>query len=262
MRKDMPKRFMETRDGRRGRFPRHCKQFLATDEDGQHINNPHGMRKVHRLTPKCPDDAGSGTDFSVLRRFLKSRVGQPWDKVYSEVCAEADARSYEGHHLREWLEYEVEQNCFVNDGEVYDQHGRKLAGYWRRGEFFVHPETGILEFVISERHRKKEPPVQTVFELDGTLYHEYDGVWFRVKMQELAKVQHTGWGGHRYMAYDDWAALGDVLLHGLSNCYPYRVVDRLKKEYGLSPGGKVWYCTWKQSANSKEIAKLKKKQAA
>jgi hypothetical protein len=60
------------------------------------------------------------------------------------------------------------------------------------------------------------------------------------------------------MVYDGMDVMGEVLLDLSRNIHTWDVVNRLEKEYGHSPSGKVWYCIWKQSANSKEIAKLKK----
>jgi len=260
MRKDMSKRFLVSRSSKIGKFPRHCKKFNQTDEDGEYLHSPQGMRKVHRLTVKYEDHGYTGTDFSVLHRFLRSRVGQPWDKVYSEICAEADLRSFPGHHLREWLEYEVEQNCTLDDnGEVRDHRGHRIQNSYSE-EFYVHPKTGILEY-DGRRKRKPQTTTQTVFEMDGMLYHEHQGIWYRVRMQELKK-RPSRFLGNSYMVYDEWDGLNDVMLKGLDSSYPWQTVHILEKEYGHSPNGIVWYCTWKQSANSKEIAKLKKRQAA
>ena len=38
----------------------------------------------------------------------------------------------------------------------------------------------------------------------------------------------------------------------------YSLYDRLNRKYGLSPDGQLWYCFAKQSANSKEIEKVKR----
>ena len=256
MRKDMTKRFLEPGRGSKTKFPRHCKAFNKTDEDGNFLNNPQGMKQIYHLTPKGDDHGDIGTDFSVLRRFLRSRVGQPWDKVYSEICAEADLRSFPGHHLREWLDYEVEQKCTIgDDGEVLDHRGNHVKNsHWE--EFYVHPKTGILEF-DGKKKWKRTPPEQSVFEMDGMLYHEHNGVWYRVKMQELKKIP-SRFLGSKHMVYDEHCVENEVIIKGLCDNYPWNVIQKLEKEYGHSPNGRVWFCIWKESANSKEISKLKK----
>ena len=253
MRDDMAERFMEPGQHGKGRFPRNTKKFKAQDEDGA-TYSPHGMRKAHRFANKW-DGGYVGTDFALLSRFLKSRVGQPWDKVYSEICAEADARSFAGHHLREWLEYAVEQNCLVDEsGTVRNARGMEI-GSCRRGEFYVHPVTKKLEVIIKPRMRRRKLP-RTVFEMDGQLYHEHEGVWYRVQMAEVPRK--SKW------YYDTWAILSDVFIaHELNyGRYEYDMIRKLEGKYGHSPDHRPWYCVWKQSANTKEITRLKKQNAA
>lgn len=258
MRKDMPKKFLESGKGPKGRFPRNCKNLSLKDEDGQNVHNPHGMKKAHRYTIKYEEGGDIGTDFAVLRRFLQSRIGQPWDKVYSEVCAEADYRSFKGHHLREWLEYEVEQNCYMEDSNVIDQRGVPLGRSWRWGEFYVHPVTGNLEYTQVEHSRQKRPVEKKIFEYKNVQYCHHKGIWYRVKMADVPIVEYKGFGGRKYQDIDHWAALKDVMLDLHREYESYSVRNKLIKTYGRSPKGKVWHCVWKQSANSKEIANLKK----
>jgi hypothetical protein len=225
------------------------------DEDGQNVYNPHGMRSVHHYTIKYEDRGYLGTDSAVLHRFLQSRTGRPWDQVYSEICKEADDRSFEGHHLREYLDYDVEQHCTIDkDGEVLDQRGLHVARFW--GEFYVHPETKTLEYTEKKRYQRQETP-RTVFDMDGKCYHEHKGIWYRVEMEEV-----PGRPAKRLEYWPSW--ITDAFLSndfGFS-IYFYAVANMLRDKYGLSPNGKCWYCTKKQSANSREIAKLKKKPAA
>lgn len=251
MRPDMPKRFLKHGKHTKGRFPRNCKKLSLKDEDGQEVHNPHGMSAVHHYTVKYEDRGYFGTDFAVLRRFLHSRKGRPWDQVYSEICKEADDRSFEGHHFREYLEITVEQNCTIDEnGTIRDQRGMRVANFW--GEFYVHPETGILEFIEKKRWRRPDP-VHSIFEMDGKLYHEHKGIWYRVEMQEIPKL---GPDIHYWPSDLNDAFLSEELGFAV---YFYRVTCELRDKYGLSPKKKCWYCIKKQSANSHEISKLKKK---
>jgi len=255
MRRDMSKRFIKHgKSGSKSGFPRNCKRLARKDEDGQFLECPHGMRKAHHFSHNWYwRDGEIGTDLAVLRRFLQSRVGRPWDEVYSEVCAEADDRSFDGHHLREWLEMEVEQNCYIEDGEVFDQRGLHMGNFW--GEFYVHPETRTLEYVKKTRSYRAPVYEQKVFEMDDHLYHEHEGIWYRVKMQEVERKGDKKWGVYWLENVHD-VFLSDYLTFAV---YYYSVTEKLKRKYGLSPNGKVWVCVAKESANSREIAKLKKK---
>lgn len=77
-----------------------------------------------------------------LRRYLKTQVGRPWNKVWSEICAELHPRSTMHQHVRDHVLQEVErETLFVKDGEVWVRGGdirRVLTGLW------VDPRTGIL----------------------------------------------------------------------------------------------------------------------
>lgn len=250
MRKDMAKRFLKHGKHSKGRFPRNCKNLSMIDEDGQNVYSPHGMRSVHHYTVKYEDRGYLGTDSAILHRFLQSRKGRPWNQVYSEICKEADDRSFKGYHLREYLDYEVEQNCIIDkDGEVLDQRGLHISRF--RG-FYVHPETGNLEYIEKKRWRIPEIP-HTVFEMNGRFYHEHEGIWYRVDMEEVpSPAKH-----HDY--WPSW--ITDTFIGFEFAIYFYAVANILRDKYGLSPNGKCWYCTKKQSANSREIAKLKKSAA-
>lgn len=55
-----------------------------------------------------------------LRRYLRSNVGRPWDKVYSELCENLDKRKTTGRHVFEHVETEVALNCYeAEDGRRY-----------------------------------------------------------------------------------------------------------------------------------------------
>ena len=246
MREDMPKKFLEPSSGKRGKFPRRSKKILP-DEEGNTSIPARGMKKLHSVVD--PDnDRYTGTDFSLMRRFLKSRRGRPWDEVYSEICQQADYRSHSGHHLREWISYLVDQNCRIVDGEVCDERGIKVAHWWN--QFYVHPETKTLEYIEFRRYRRKENE-QTVFEMDGVFYHKHDdGIWYRVKFAPVPKQDRAS-----------------VYIRGVNDVFveqkPYtesvwRFTQILHDKYGPGEEG-TRYCCWKQQANSHEIEKLKKK---
>jgi hypothetical protein len=44
-------------------------------------------------------DGGFADSLAVAERFLRSRAGQPWDKVYSELCSKYDRNTTKGRHL-------------------------------------------------------------------------------------------------------------------------------------------------------------------
>ncbi len=104
-------------------------------------------RRIHRYDPNDeyedfpkhePASKGRGTKeftdlLGPLWKFLRSNVGRPWDKVYSELCAHLDRRKTTGRHVFQHLEGYVEVNCFVgDDGEIYAR--QRDGGVRRIGE--------------------------------------------------------------------------------------------------------------------------------
>src|SRR5215472_12341866 len=50
--------------------------------------------------------------FNILERFLASRLGKAWDKVYAEACKNADPRSFSGAEMRDALKHLVATDCW------------------------------------------------------------------------------------------------------------------------------------------------------
>lgn len=246
MREDMPKKFLEPSSGKCGKFPRRSKKIIP-DEEGDTSVPLNGMKKIHSVVD--PDNGRcTGTDLSLMRRFLKSRRGRPWDEVYSEICQQADYRSHSGHHLREWISYLVDQNCRIVDGEICDEHGIKTGSWWN--QFYVHPETKTLEFI--ERHRyRRQKNEQSVFEMDDVFYHKHDdNIWYRVKFAPFPKQDRSDYVTGR---------INDAFIE--QRPYPqyhHKFAQILYDKYGPGEEG-TRYCCWKQQANGHEIEKLKKK---
>jgi hypothetical protein len=83
-----------------------------------------------------------------LVRFLRSRVGRPWDEVFSEICAGLDTGSTVKMHVRQHLEDFVAVRIsqgrhgeWLLDGLPLDRGGHRF--YPR--DFYVDPEDGVLK---------------------------------------------------------------------------------------------------------------------
>ncbi len=82
-----------------------------------------------------------------LRRFLRSKVGQPWNDVYSELCQRFKTNTMAGQHVIGHVWDYVERYVEIIDGRLYHQpyQGYPIsldASY--RDRFYIHPQTGIL----------------------------------------------------------------------------------------------------------------------
>ena len=81
--------------------------------------------------------------FNVLERYLAKKIGIRWDKVYSDICLNADSRSFQGAELRQAIPSLVALKCWIEDKKLLsnDWLGRKVEV---KG-FYVHPTSGLLQ---------------------------------------------------------------------------------------------------------------------
>ncbi|HZZ99769.1 MAG TPA: hypothetical protein VFK07_03630 [Candidatus Paceibacterota bacterium] len=78
-----------------------------------------------------------------LRRFLRSRVGQPWDQVYSELARHLPKNTLTGRHIWTHVRQEVRRNCVIGpDGRIYDRPECLFTDQVHG--LYVHPTTGLL----------------------------------------------------------------------------------------------------------------------
>lgn len=96
----------------------------------------------------APYTKGLNENLAPLVRFLRSRRGQPWDSIFSEICSRLDTGSTVKMHVRQHLEDFVLTRISVGrhgewlfEGEVLERPGL----WFRRREFFVDPEDGLLK---------------------------------------------------------------------------------------------------------------------
>jgi len=152
-----------------------------------------------------------------LERYLRSNVGRPWDKVYSEICAGLDKRKATGLHIFQHMEQFVEKNCYIgSDGKPYaNPEG------WDVRWFYVHPRTRLLcqapARIGAHRRRRARLLTEDVKVLNlgnGRGYWKHDEIWYRVKLKYIfvdwrkrkespaiwdifaKKEVKLGWGGH------------------------------------------------------------------
>ena len=122
-----------------------CKRAIH-DTDIE-TENYHSIKSVHQ-------SAGYGNtkqlneNLNPLRRFLRSRVGQPWDKVYSEIMNGLNLNNAVQYHVWQHLVKfgEVETKTYMEGNTVMlaGSSPRAVGDYSWRGEFYVHPKTGLL----------------------------------------------------------------------------------------------------------------------
>jgi hypothetical protein len=122
-----------------------------------------------------------------LEGFLRSNLGRPWDKVFSELRQGLDVRKVTGRHIFDHLRWMVETGCWIGeDGKVQAPH----EGWWVGG-FYVHPKTGLLCFrqKPSARERKKQRLMrQEIDEIRFDCTRSFkliDGQWYSVVYETI-----------------------------------------------------------------------------
>jgi hypothetical protein len=181
MRADMHKVVVERERHGSTRRNRKWGQRLAFVPEGEYDEQPKFVSSArgrqYSNDPKLFSDV-----LGPLEGFLRSNLGRPWDKVFSELRKGLDVRKVTGLHIFEHLERMVETDCWIGpDRKVYSR-GRN----WRTGGFYVHPRTGLLCFRQrpSARERKKQQLLrQEIDEIRfdcGRSFKLIEGQWYLV----------------------------------------------------------------------------------
>jgi hypothetical protein len=165
-----------------------------------------------------------------LRRFLRSRLGQPWDDVYGEICERINRDSAVQLHIWQHLMWEVARDPV----QIERLRTRNYFGW--RALFYVDPTSRRLcEMQHQSRHRQKPEPF--LVECGGRSFKQISGIWYEV---ELAPLEATA--GHVWDAVVSRMALGQPQL---------MEAGELKRIYGRRV-----YAIRKRQLNTKEIQRL------
>lgn len=88
-----------------------------------------------------------------LVRYLESKQGKFWDKVYSELSKKMDKNTMLGQHLFDHLMDFVTVDVCIESGRIMDlSHGgarEVFSGFYP--SFYVHPKSGVLLKVKKKR---------------------------------------------------------------------------------------------------------------
>ncbi len=168
---------------------------LKTPPGAKRIQQKEGDEGRTRVSLKrCWEESGHSKSFSdnlnPLYRWLRSQVGQPWDKVYSQLSHRLDRRSLSGQHIFVHVWEFVERYVVIINGVPYARDNLKYPlGGWRR-QLYVHPQTGILciaEKPSRKRHFKKRNDSIVIDKYHQ--YHKIDDIWYLVTFREVPVEQ-------------------------------------------------------------------------
>ncbi|MGD1875782.1 MAG: hypothetical protein ACFB02_22405 [Mastigocoleus sp.] len=174
-----------------------------------------------------------------LYKWLCSKIGQPWNDVYSELCKNLNIKGLSGQHILSHIWNFVELHVVLIDGIPYrkSERDRPLPSYGRYEQLYVHPDTGIL-CLVREVQRKVTRKYDDVLIINS--YHQYrkiKGIWYLITFQKFPKS-----------IYDNIYHAKDVLFRANIN---YKIAQ---KTYG-----RKIFAVSKKQCNKKEIKFIIKK---
>jgi len=115
-----------------------------------------------------------------LKGYLRSKVGQPWDKVYSEICANLDKRKTTGAHVFTHIWQFVAKDCWIGakTGNVYRSSANHYGVPTIYQDFYIHPFTGILCKTPEFKREWKKAPVTFIELSRSECYVWIKGIWY------------------------------------------------------------------------------------
>lgn len=153
-----------------------------------------GMRRPHA------DRKGLNENLAPLIRFLRSRVGKHWSKVYSEISGHLRADNAVQQHVRDHLDDFIAVRTSLLDGDIVIHDQGRWGGPRPLKEsfcrFYVHPVSGVIHAnrFRDARVRRWKSPQETASAIEARRIdigpmrqlHKLKGLWFEV---ELAKTE-------------------------------------------------------------------------
>jgi hypothetical protein len=172
-----------------------------------------------------------------LKRFLRSKVGQPWNQVYSELSCHLDKSTLSGQHILSHLWQYVERDVEIIDGVPFRKarpFRRMQLGNWRDDEFYIHPETGLL--CLAEHVPQPKPKRQRDDLVVLDAYHHYrklNEVWYVITLADIPSID---------------CQFVDVLLK-----------ESFTRQTAYCEYGKYVYAVSKRQCNKKEVRTIRAK---
>jgi len=191
MREDMHKVVVERERGGSTRTNRKWGKRLPYVLDHDYEDEPKfvssGRRRQYGSKSKWFTDV-----LSPLEGFLRSNLGRPWDKVYSELRQGLDVRKVTGRHIFDHLELMVETDCWIGA----DRHVFARPRGWTVTGFYVHPRTRLLCFLPRQSARQRKKERLLTLEIDEIRvdrccsYKLLDDQWYLVNYENVDICRH------------------------------------------------------------------------
>lgn len=127
-----------------------------------------------------------------MRRFLRSQIGRPWNKVHQELCEHVSFDNAVQKHILAHIDQFVESHVTCKNGQLV------RIGYGRPwplsvGQMYVCPTSGLLK-IVPPTTRRTQPKKLT---LSAGARHSIclwrNGVWYSVRLQRLPEDGTPRW---------------------------------------------------------------------
>ena len=277
MRKDMKKVLVTTirpRGGRRNhKNMRYRRERLVLDEYEDEDGNTYldlADSVLHTTKTGIKNDSYDrkyfGENLNPLARFIRSNVGRPWNKVYSEICEHCNPSGAVSGHIFDhiWDLVIPAHKVFFKDGEPWynSEFGPRHVNYYAYssgvwGQFYVHPKDGTLREAEKNNrinaHRrafleKEKLLKENTVKINDNLWacrNQNTGVWFLVSFREQQYImeKYTDYYGtersHRVAVHSAIELSEDIVRPKLkSGWIPVSCKTASKKEIRDYIGGR------------------------
>ncbi|MFL5729526.1 MAG: hypothetical protein ACJ75J_08575 [Cytophagaceae bacterium] len=176
------------RRGSRVRKPPRYKKYIQK-LGVENAPQKEGIDFVHKIASHQKD---FNDDLQPLIRFIRSRVGKPWDKTYSELCSRMDKRSVSGLHVFNHIFDFVYLHVELKDKKVWHLWGRQqleLTSHERWPRFYVHPRTGILLKAKTYPKARVQNSMMDFVEVDALRRcYKLNGIWYEIAFEEVQET--------------------------------------------------------------------------
>lgn len=129
----------------------------STYRKGADVPSKEGMRVMHRRHTKISETIRERQldNLGAIRRWLRSHVGQNWNKVWSKLCKEL-GQGVAAKHIRDHVDAYV-------DRYPYDANGKLIYKLWYYRDQFYVDKNGCLQAYkqqkytpVQDRYTRKE----------------------------------------------------------------------------------------------------------
>lgn len=117
-----------------------------------------------------------------MRRYLRSQIGRPWNKVHQDLCEYVSFDCVVQKHVLTHVDDYVQRLVSRVDGRICYAEGYRRSLELRPGAMYVCPESGLLKAVPPTRKRLA---IQKVMGAGLVQFLLRDNLWWEVRLRNL-----------------------------------------------------------------------------